>query len=121
MKTAVIILGHGSKKTGADEAIRRLAAEVKKLGAFAVVEHAFLQYVQPSFGDALESCIGQKSERVVIVPFFMQPGAHVAKDIPELVEKAKQQHPGIDIVVTDYVGNHPLMAQIVVDLAGKTK
>jgi sirohydrochlorin ferrochelatase len=51
----------------------------------------------------------------------MQPGAHVAKDIPELVEKAKQQHPGIDIVVTDYVGNHPLMAKIVEDLAGKTK
>ena len=121
MKTAVIILGHGSKSRDADEAIRRVAAEGKKLGGYDIVEHAFLQYVQPGLEKALEQCIRQGAQKIVIVPFFMQSGAHVARDIPELVDKAKKQYPGIDIAVTDYVGSHPLMAKIVADLVGKTK
>ena len=49
----------------------------------------------------------------MIVPFFMQSGAHVTRDIPELVRNAGKQHPGISIVVTDHVGTHPLMLKIV--------
>lgn len=116
MKTAVIILGHGSKSAGADEAIRRIAAEVKKLGGHEIVESGFLQYASPALKDVLENCIRQKAERIVIVPFFMQSGAHVTKDIPGVVEKTRKQHPGIDIVVTEYAGMHPLMAKIVEDL-----
>ena len=120
MKTAVIILGHGSKSTAADEAIQRTAAGVKKLGGYELVEYAFLQYGKPTPQNALESCIGQKAERIVIVPFFMQSGEHVTKDIPAFVEKAGKQYPNIKIVVTDYVGSHPLMAKIVLDLVGKS-
>lgn len=119
VKTAVIILGHGSRSVGADETIRRIAGEVKRSGDYASVEHAFLQYTKPTPRDALEICIKQKPARIVIVPFFMQSGAHVTRDIPELVEKAKKQHPGIDIVVTEYAGAHPLMAKIVEDLVKK--
>jgi sirohydrochlorin ferrochelatase len=87
-----------------------------KAGEFAVVEHAFLQYVSPSLQDVLSRCVGQKVDRIVIVPFFLQAGAHVTKDIPELVEKAHKQYPSVDIIVTGYVGAHPLMARIVEDL-----
>lgn len=120
MRTAVIILGHGSRNAGADEAIRKVVDGVRQAGSFAVVEYAFLQYVPPAPLEALERCMGQKAERIVIVPFFLQAGAHVTRDIPELVEKAGKQYPGIEIMVTDYVGAHPLMASIVGELAGKS-
>lgn len=116
VKTAVIILGHGSRSAGADHTVRKIIAEVKKLGGYEIVEPAFLQYIRPTLQDALESCIRQKAEKITIVPFFMQPGAHVTRGIPELAEKARKQHPGIDIVITDFAGSHPLMAQIAVDL-----
>lgn len=119
MKTAVILLLHGSKTRGADRPIKRLVAEVKKIGGFEITRHAFLQFSVPTAQDALESCIKQKAERVVIVPLFMQSGAHAISDIPKLVKKAKKQYPEIDIVVTDHVGAHPLMADIVVDLVGR--
>ncbi len=119
MRTAVIILGHGSRSKDADRAIRAVVDGVKKAGSFAVVEHAFLQYVPPTPQEVLESCVGQKVNRVVIVPFFLQAGAHVTRDIPELIEKARKQHPDIEIMVTDYVGAHPLMAKIVEDLLKK--
>jgi len=120
VKTAVIILGHGSRNGGADEAIKRIAAELRQVGDFASVEHAFLQYVLPALPETLETCIRQGANNIVIVPFFMQAGAHVTRDIPDLVDKAKKQHPGINIAVTDYVGIHPLMTKIVVDLVKRS-
>lgn len=121
MRTAVIILGHGSRNAGADEAIRKVVDGVKQAGSFALVEHAFLQYVPPTPYEVIERCTDHKVDRIVIVPFFLQAGAHVTRDIPELVERARKAHPGIEIVVTDYVGAHPLMVKIVEDLAGKGK
>ena len=119
MKTAVIILGHGSRSRNADTAIRAVADGIKRDGEFAVVEHAFLQYVPPTPHEVIERCVGQNVDRIVIVPFFLQAGAHVTRDIPELVEKARKQHPKIEIIVTDYVGAHPLMAKVVEKLVGK--
>lgn len=83
---------------------------------FEVVEYAYLQYADPTPQSALQSCMRQGAEQIVIVPFFMQAGAHVAKDVPALAENAKSQYPSIDIVVTDYAGSHPLMTKIIVDL-----
>jgi sirohydrochlorin ferrochelatase len=120
VKTAIIILGHGSKNSGSDDPLRQVAAEVKRLGTYGVVEYAYLQYADPTPQKTIESCARQNVERIVIVPFFMQPGAHVARDIPVLAEKAKKQYPTIDIVVTDYAGTHHLMTKIVVDLVGKS-
>ncbi len=120
MKTAVIILGHGSKSKGAGNVIRKIVAEVKKLGGYEIVEYAFLQYVRPTPHDALERCFRRKAEKIVVVPFFMQSGAHVTRGIPELVVRARKQYPDIEIAVTDYAGAHPLMAKIVVDLVGKS-
>jgi sirohydrochlorin ferrochelatase len=120
MRTAVIVLGHGSRSTDADAAIRTVIDGVMRSGEFAVVEHAFLQYVPPSLQDVLARCVGQNVDRIVIVPFFLQAGAHVTRDIPELVDKARQQYPSVDIIVTGYVGTHPLMAKVVEELAGKS-
>ncbi len=118
MKTAVIILGHGSR-SGGDSTLDRVAASVKTRGGFEIVEYAFLQYVRPAPDEALDRCVRQGAERIVIVPFFMQQGTHVTKGIPVFVGRAKKQHPAVDIVVTDFAGSHPLMVDIVLDLAGK--
>ena len=117
MKTAVIILGHGSRSTGSESAVKAVVAEMRK-GGHVIVEHAFLQYVLPTPQEALGRCLDQKAERIVIVPFFLQAGAHVTRDIPELLSDARKVHPGVEIIVTDYVGAHPLMAKIVEDLVG---
>lgn len=119
MKTAIIILGHGSRSAGSDTAVQAVVSAMKK-GGNDIVEHAFLQYVPPTPQDALERCVRQNAGRIVIVPFFLQAGAHVTRDIPELIEKARKRYPGVDITVTGYVGAHQLMAKIVEDLVGNS-
>jgi len=120
VKSAVIILGHGSRSAGADKAIQRIVVEVKKRGGHEIVEQAFLQHTLPALMETIEACARQDAGRIVIVPFFMQPGAHVTRDIPALIGQAKKKHPGIEILMTDFAGSHPLMAEIVMDLVGKS-
>ncbi|MCK9420692.1 MAG: CbiX/SirB N-terminal domain-containing protein [Nitrospirae bacterium] len=121
MKTAVIILGHGSRSGGNDVAIKRIVASIRESMSSDIVEYAYLQYAQPTPDEVLDRCIRQGAKKIVIIPFFMQSGVHVAKDIPAFLEKAKQKYPALDIRVTDYVGAHPLMEQIVADLIRKSK
>ena len=116
MKTAVIVLGHGSRQEGADSPLRDLAAGLRSAGGYAFVEQAFLQYVPPSLPDTVARCVAQGVERVVIVPYFLQPGAHVTRDIPAEVSKLGSQYPAVRFAVTGHVGGHPLMATIVQDL-----
>jgi len=116
VKTAVIILGHGSKNSRSGDPLRQVAGEVKKHGLYDIVEYAFLQHCDPTPQNAIETCVRKNAAQIVIVPFFMQPGAHVARDIPALVEKAQKQFASVKIIVTDYAGAHPLMTKIVMDL-----
>jgi sirohydrochlorin ferrochelatase len=116
VKSAVIILGHGSRSAGADKSIQRIAVEVKERGGYEIVEQAFLQHAPPALMDTIEACTRKNAGRIVIVPFFMQSGAHMTKDVPALIEQAKKKHPGIEILMTDFVGSHHLMAEIVMDL-----
>ena len=117
MKTALIILGHGSKSSEAGNAMRKIAAEVVSHGVCEIVEYAFLQHTAPTPQEALQKCLQRQVKRIVIVPLFMQPGVHVERDIPELVKAAKKLYPDVDIVVTGYAGSSQLMAKVVRDLA----
>lgn len=115
MKTAVIILGHGSRTGDADSSIRRVAANVKTSGGFEIVAHAFLQYMRPQPEEVIEHCIRAGATKIVIVPFFLQAGAHVTKDVPALAAMTRTRYPDVEVVVTDMVGSHPLMATIVTE------
>jgi sirohydrochlorin ferrochelatase len=119
MKTAIIVLGHGSRRQESGAPVVGLTTALKSAGRFEIVEHAFLQYSVPTIEDAVGSCLQQGAGKIVIVPFFLQAGAHVMKDIPDLLENLRRRHPRILFTVTDYVGAHPMIADIVVDLARK--
>jgi sirohydrochlorin ferrochelatase len=121
MKTAVMIVGHGSRDSGSDSAVKRIVEAIKMGSSGEIVEYAFLQHAQPTPGEALDRCVRQGAKKIVLVPFFMQSGVHVTRDIPAFVEKAKKQHPAMDIRVTAYVGAHPLMQKIIIDLVEKAK
>lgn len=116
MKKAVIILGHGSRHPDADETVRRVAAQVRNINSNEIVAHAFLQYGKPGPEEVIDQCVKQGAEIVVIVPFFLQSGAHVAKDVPALLEMSRSRYPTLTFTATNPAGSHPLMADIVIDL-----
>jgi sirohydrochlorin ferrochelatase len=119
VKTAVIILFHGSRADGSGEAAQTIATGVRKHGICDIVITAFLQRAEPDLMAAVRDCVIQHADRIVVVPFFLQMGMHVTEDIPSLLNEVKERYPGLQIGVTDAVGSHPLMSNIVADLVDK--
>ena len=118
VKTAIIILFHGSRADGAAEAVRRIINEVRNRGCYDVVEAAFLQHTSPAFATAVQSCVQLGTSKIVVVPFFLQMGLHVTADVPVLIDRAREHYPDVQISMTHAVGAHPGMIDIVLDLAG---
>jgi len=121
VKTAVIILFHGSRAEGSDATVHRIIAEVRRRGHFGIVAEAFLQHATPGLRESVAFCIQQHAEKIMIVPFFLQLGGHVTADIPLLVDEIRHGHPGIEITLTEPVGSHPLLVDVVLDLAAIVK
>ncbi len=119
VNTAVIVLFHGSRAGEAGEAVRRVISEVRRRGKYEIVEGAFLRHAEPGLMDVIQNCVQRHVGKIVIVPFFLQIGRHVTADIPALVEEVRKRYPGLRISMTDAVGSHPGMIDIVLDLARK--
>jgi sirohydrochlorin ferrochelatase len=119
VKTAVIILFHGSRAKGSATAVHGIVAEVRRRGHFGIVVEAFLQHSNPGLSESLALCVQQHAKKIVIVPFFLQLGMHVTADIPLVVNELRSAHPEIEIALTEPVGSHPLLVDVVLDLAGR--
>jgi sirohydrochlorin cobaltochelatase len=91
-KKALVLVGHGSRHPGFQRAMKRVASRLDSLGQFSHVICAYLEVTRPSISSAIESCVRKGAREIVVAPYFVLTGAHVAKDIPLIVRKAAGIH-----------------------------
>ncbi len=115
MKTALLVMVHGSPRPVANEDMFRVLEVVKERRAFDIVEAGFMECNAPTIPDAIDACIAQGAQRVVAVPYFLHTGTHVADDLPTLLDEAKERHPGVEIAMGRYIGTSPTLTDILAD------
>jgi len=105
-KRALLLVAHGSRRGASNDEIRTLAGRlaIQQENAFDMVEPAFLELAEPSIPDGIEQCIQRGAREVLVFPYFLSAGRHVAEDIPAEVRVKQEQYPQIDIRVVDYLG-----------------
>ena len=112
-RTAVILLGHGSRAVEANgamyEVIRRLQAKWPgyRFGA------AFLEINAPSIPEGIDAHAAVGAERIILLPYFLHLGNHVQKDLPQFMEEGRLRHPGVEITLGEHLGFHPKLVEIV--------
>lgn len=104
MKTALILIDHGSVRAAANEMLERVADRVRARGAYDIVRAAHMELAEPSLEHAFEACVGEGAERVVVHPYFLSPGRHSQSDIPRMTREAASKHPGVECYMTDPLG-----------------
>ena len=117
MKTALLVMVHGSPRPVANEDMFDVVHVVRERGIFPIVEVGFMEINEPSIPNAIARCVTQGAERVVAVPYFLHTGNHVTDDLPNLLEEAQVQYPNVEFVMGDYLGHDPLMADVVAERA----
>ncbi len=121
--THLLIVAHGSRREASNDEVCRLADRVRALCApgIAEVEVAFLELAEPSIAEGLARCVAKGAREIVVFPYFLAAGTHVALDIPEAVSAFELDHPDIRIRLTPYLGASEALprAILAVALAGQ--
>lgn len=102
----LLLVAHGSRRAASNEEVRDLTRRLasKARGDFDVIDCAFLELAKPSIPDGIQCCIRQGAEEVVVLPYFLSAGRHVAEDIPGEVKEAQEANPGVAIRIAPYLG-----------------
>jgi sirohydrochlorin ferrochelatase len=113
MKTAILLMAHGSRIPEANDAAREIAAMVKELGGYEIVEVSFREQHLPDIQKGVDACVAQGAERVLLLPYFLFVGAHVQEDLPEEMAEAKRRYPGVEFAMGRHLGVHRKLAEVV--------
>lgn len=112
---AVIIVDHGSRLEASNLSLLDVVELFRSASSFRIVEPAHMEIANPTIAMAFDRCVQQGARFVVVHPYFLAPGKHWQHDIPQLVAEAARQHPNIGYVVSEPLGPHPTMCQIMME------
>lgn len=119
MKTAILLMAHGSRIAEANDAVREIAALVKEISAYPIVEVSFREMHLPSIQQGIDSCVAQGAERILLLPYFLFVGAHVQEDLPEEMAMARERYPNVEFAMGSHLGVHRKLAEIVSERIGQ--
>lgn len=114
-RTAIVIVDHGSRRRESHEMLLQVVAQYAANAPFSIVEPAHMELAEPSIATAFARCVEQGAEMIVVYPYFLLPGQHWDRDIPQLSAAAAKNHPGLRYLVTAPQGLHPLVIRIMQD------
>jgi len=119
MKTAILLMAHGSRIPEANDAVREIAKMVKEISGYPIVEVSFREMHLPSIQQGIDACVAQGAERILLLPYFLFTGAHVQEDLPEEMAMARERYPNVEFAMGSHLGVHRKLAEIVTERIGQ--
>ncbi len=112
MKTAVLLMAHGSRIAEANNDARYIADMIRGMSSYDIVEVAFREMHEPNIQQGVDICVAKGAERILMMPYFLFMGAHVLKDLPEEIEAARNRYPFLELEMGRHLGVHPKLAEL---------
>jgi len=112
VKTAILMMAHGSRITDANDAAREVAAMVREITGFELIEVAFRELYDPNIQQGIDTCVAKGAQRILLMPYFLFMGAHVQHDLPEEIAEARKRHPALIMEMGEHLGAHRKLAEI---------
>jgi sirohydrochlorin ferrochelatase len=120
-KTGILLIDHGSVRAEANAMLEDVVRLVRGIvGPDVVVRSAHLELAPPTIAQGFAACVEAGATEVIVHPYMLSPGRHSMSDVPRLVAEAAAGHPGITHRVTEPLGVHPMMAEMVLHRCGLT-
>jgi sirohydrochlorin ferrochelatase len=117
MKTALLLIAHGSRKDEANADLLHVVTALRRLRSYECVEPAYLELAHPDIDEGANRCVAEGAERVILLPYFLSAGVHVTRDLSEARRRLAKRHPGVVFHLAKALGRHPLLLDILVERA----
>lgn len=101
---AIILFAHGARDPQWAQPLIRLQTVVCERLPDVDVRLAFLEFMTPTLDIAIDAAVQAGAHEVAIVPVFLAQGGHVKRDVPEIVEAARQRHPEVAFTLKPALG-----------------
>lgn len=111
-RSSLLLMVHGSPKPESNAAMFLVAERVRAGREYSQLEAGFMECNEPSIPDAIENLVSGGAKTIIAVPYFLHAGAHVADDLPSLLEDAAQKWSDVGFLLGDYLGRDPLVAKV---------
>jgi sirohydrochlorin ferrochelatase len=118
VKRAILLIDHGSRLPEANAQLDELAEAIRRRVPDRIVAVAHLDVVQPDIAEGIAICAAKGAEEIVVHPYFLSLGQHATQDIPAQVARAAEHHPEIQIRISEPLGGHAALLDVVLDRVG---
>src|SRR5262245_28957553 len=115
--TALLLIAHGSRRPEANADLEHLAEVIRKRGEFVPVVASYLELCEPGIAAGGDRCVAAGAAKVVLLPYFLSAGMHVMDDLTAARDELAKHHPGIEFVLAEPLGRHPMLVEIVLERA----
>lgn len=114
---ALLVVAHGSRKKESNDEILKRAAELNDTNdsPFDTVLCAFNQFSGPTVDEQISKLAALHVNEITVLPYFIAAGSHVTKDIPELVEQAREKYPAIRFHISPHIGAFKGINHLIID------
>ncbi|MFT6221352.1 MAG: sirohydrochlorin ferrochelatase [Candidatus Endobugula sp.] len=112
----LLIVAHGSRRQKSNQEIALLAQKIDRVrpGDYDAVKFAFLELAEPSIETAMGNSFENGAREIVILPYFLSAGNHVAEDVPLAVEQTMEKWPQKTTTTLPHIGSMELMIELIV-------
>ncbi len=117
MKTALLLVGHGSRIADANASLHAIAAMIRSCAEFDMVEVAFLGRTPADIQAKIDRSVQQGAQCIMVCPYFLSAGTHVLNDLPVELDNAARRHPDVRLELAEPLGVHPKLAEVVCERA----
>jgi len=116
---ALLLIAHGSRRAASNTEVINLAERLKTTCGqqYPILQAGFLEITTPSIATAIENCVAAGASSITVLPYFLNSGVHVIKDIPDSIQQAQLRFPDIEIKMAAHIGASELMMPLLVDAA----
>ena len=94
-RVAHLFFCHGAREPGWRAPFDAIVARFGRARPQEPVALGFLELMEPDFETALAGLITPDVTLVRVVPLFLAPGRHTRRDLPALIEAARQRWPAV--------------------------
>jgi sirohydrochlorin ferrochelatase len=112
---AILLVDHGSRRPEANALLDSVAAELSRRMSDHVVRVAHMDVAEPTVAQGIDACVEAGAREIVVHPYFLGPGNHTRESIPRLVEVAAQRHPGLRVWISEPLGLHSKLVDVIVE------
>jgi uroporphyrin-III C-methyltransferase len=113
--TGVIVISHGSPRAAANRSfldlVERLAGQLPE----ADVVPAFFSSAQPDLPEQVAALAARNVRRILVMPYFLFAGLHVAIDIPNLLAECSQRFPHLTLELLPTLEDDPALEELLVE------